>query len=205
MNTRRLLGLALALCTLAIPAAAQAGPVNDVLRADRLPPPGQATVRIVPPRGGTVMLYRGGKVAGWFMRPGFAQVDARVPYGVMATRGTAVLFHAGISMNPGLTELVWDEGNTPRIGWLPGPNAPAHHHGAHAVQAQHRPAAAARPRSTSIVQDMSRAPNDARRLAMFKRHLVTRKPFSTKEKTAALRTFRSKNYRTAAARLLRNG
>ncbi|HZO13425.1 MAG TPA: hypothetical protein VFB62_09195 [Polyangiaceae bacterium] len=205
MNTRRLLGIALALCTLAIPAAAQAGPVHDALRADRLPPPGQATVRIVPPRGGTVMLYRGGQVVGWFMRPGFAQVDARVPYGIMATRGTAVLFHAGITMNPGLTELVWGEGNTPSIGWLPGPNvhAHAHQHGAHAQPAT--PATATRPRSASLVQEMRRAPNDARRLALFKRHLVARRPLSSKDKTAALRTFHSKNYRTAAARLLRNG
>lgn len=207
MTTRRVVSLLLALCALAVPTAAYAGPVNDFLRADRLPPVGQATVRVVPPRGGSVMLYRDGKVAGFFMRPGFANVEAGQPYGVMAMRGTFQVFHAGILVHPGLTELVWEDGaNAPTIGYLPPPRIPAtrvhavgHSQGRTRGYAHH---SSARSSSPGLVRQLRSQPNDSRRLSALKRHLM-RERLSSKDAAAALRTFQSKSYRDAAARMIR--
>jgi hypothetical protein len=171
--SKALLALALALAALALPVSAMAGPVHDALRGDRLPPAGEALVNVVPPRGGSVMLYRDGKVAGWFLRPGAARVVPGATYGVMAMRGTHVLFHAGLTANPGLTELVWTHGDRPSIGYvppLPRPHAhraarPAPHahpakphaHPAKKAQASEAPASKAKATKRSRSQRASRA------------------------------------------------
>jgi hypothetical protein len=128
-KTKLFLQTAIVLAALAIPAAAsaQSGAVHDALRGSVFDPYA-STISVVPPRGGAVMVYRHGKVTGWYLQPGIATVRPGQVYGVLATRGTRMVFNAGILIRPGATELVWSDGDLPRIAY-----APAYHHRPHYV------------------------------------------------------------------------
>lgn len=77
------------------------------------------TVRVVPPKGGTVMLYRNGGVRGWWMHPSAITVRPGQVYGLVATRGTQVLFNAAMVFRPGYTDVVWTTEQVPRIAYSP--------------------------------------------------------------------------------------
>ena len=132
-TTKLLLPFLVALSLLAAPAVAlaQTGPVHQVL-AGTVFDPAATNLRIVPPKGGMVLVYRDGKAVGWLMRAGYLTVKPNRLYGVVATRGTTMLFNAGLMVRPGLTELVWKGDSTPQMSYLPSyygyANQPATHH-----------------------------------------------------------------------------
>ncbi|HHH11193.1 MAG TPA: hypothetical protein ENK23_03870, partial [Sorangium sp.] len=72
MSSRLFSVLVLLLAT-AIPAVATAQPtaLGRTLEGTALDP-AATTIRVVPPRGGTVLVYQKGKLVGWWTRPGMA-------------------------------------------------------------------------------------------------------------------------------------
>jgi hypothetical protein len=134
-----LLQTALAVVALALPASAQAqqpypypspgyqpmltplpasGPLGDALVGTPLDPYA-TTVHVVPPTGGTVMLYRDNSMRGWWMQEGLISVKPDMLYSLVATRGTTVVFAAGIVFRPGYTEVVWRGQDFPQIAYQP--------------------------------------------------------------------------------------
>jgi hypothetical protein len=120
-KTQRLIQIAVVAAALLLPASAFAsGPVHDALAGSVLDPMA-TTLKVVPPRGGAVMVYRNGKLKSWFLQPGLVTVQPGHVYGVMASRGSYMLFNAGIMMRDGFTELSWQDGNnTPAMAYYPG-------------------------------------------------------------------------------------
>jgi hypothetical protein len=123
-----------------------------------------ATIRVVPPRGANVMIYRNNKVEGWFVAPGVTTVQPGEVYGIVATRGTNVLFNAGLLLRPGWTDVVWNKGTLPTIGYQPsfvaGP-------GAHAYADARRPRPASGTQATTVprsttVDKAAQVPKSAR-------------------------------------------
>ncbi len=110
MKTFKLLApLAAVLGLLAAPSVASAdtGAVHNFLRGPIINP-AAATLRIVPPSGGQVMLHREGKAARWFVQTGLVQVEPGVTYEITAVRNNAVVFNSGIVARPGVTDIVWN-------------------------------------------------------------------------------------------------
>lgn len=95
--------------------------------------PNATTVHVVPPTGGTVMLYRNGDVRGWWLAPGLVSVKPDVLYNIVATRGTQMMFASGIVFRPGYTEIAWQGATVPAIAYQPawylmGTGAPPYGH-----------------------------------------------------------------------------
>ncbi len=87
--------------------------------------PHAAVVQVVPPQGGTVMLYRGSELVGWWMHPSFTTVRPGQLYGVVATRGTHLMHNAAMVFRPGITTISWDQGDVPLIVYQPAMRLPA--------------------------------------------------------------------------------
>ncbi len=115
--SRYLLMISLATGVL-VPAAAGAdtGPVQSFLRGPFFPP-GDSTLRIVPPRGGHVMLHRSGKPVRWFMTPMALRVEPGVTYAVTAVRDEKVVFDSGVVARAGILDLVWTESDSPVVSF----------------------------------------------------------------------------------------
>jgi len=128
-KTKLFLQMAIVLAALAIPAVASADPgtIHDALRGTAFDPYA-TTMRIVPPKGGAVLVYRRGKAVGWWLQPGITTVRPGQVYGVLATKGTRMIFNGGVLVRPGTTSLVWDGGDLPQVAYMP-----AYHHRPHYV------------------------------------------------------------------------
>src|SRR2546429_2606357 len=87
-------------------ASAETGAVHDFLRGPLISP-AAATLHIVPPAGGQVMLHRNGKAARWFVQPGFIQVQPGVTYELTGVRNNTVVFNSGLVARPGMMDVVW--------------------------------------------------------------------------------------------------
>ena len=125
---RRTTLLLIALAALAVPATALAdGPVHRALTGGVIDP-GATSLYIAPPKRGMVIVYRDGDAVGWFVNPGYLPVDANGVYGVVATRGSSMLFNARFRLRPGLTRLEWSDGNTPQVLYHPAYPAARHRH-----------------------------------------------------------------------------
>ncbi len=110
MKTTKLFAqLAVALGLLAAPsvASAETGAVHAFLRGPLINP-ASATLRIIPPSGGQVMLHRDGKAARWFVQPGLIQVEPGVTYEITAVRNNTVVFNSGLVARAGMTDVVWN-------------------------------------------------------------------------------------------------
>ena len=140
MKTPKLLLQAvLAMAALTVPAVAQAqqpypypqpgyqpmltplpmpGPLGEVFAGTPLDPYA-TTVHVVPPTGGTVMLYRDNSMRGWWMQEGLISVKPDMLYSLVATRGTNVVFASGIVFRPGYTEIIWRGDELPQIAYQP--------------------------------------------------------------------------------------
>ncbi len=118
--TWKLLTIAAAVCAalLSVSATATAGPVNRALTGGILDPYA-TTLRVVPPRGGMVMVHQNGKAVGWFMQAGIVNVTPNQIYGLTATRGTHVLFNASIVAREGYTQAIWGEDDAPQLTYQP--------------------------------------------------------------------------------------
>ncbi len=231
-QTKLFLQMAIVLAALAVPAAAsaQSGAVHDALRGTAFDPYA-STIRVVPPRGGAVMVYRRGKLTGWWLQPGIATVRPGHVYGVLATRGTRMVFNAGILIRPGATELVWSDGDLPRIAYVP-----AYHHRSHYVAARRGPGyghqiatqhhgtsprhdsarkvrrvkvSVKKPYSSVIdaahyrklLQRLVRSPHDTKRFAVLKK-VAKRYRFKQAQTSQIVRKFETRRYRRSAAKLL---
>ena len=97
---------------------AHAGPVNQFLTGGVVDP-NATTMRVVPPRGGMVVLHQNGQAVAWFMRTGFVNLRPNRIYSVTATRGSSMLFNANVMARRGFTELVWSNGNQPQMNFVP--------------------------------------------------------------------------------------
>lgn len=166
-SLRRSVLLLLALAAFAWPAvaSAEAGPVHRALTGGLIDP-GATTLYIEPPRQGMVIVYRDGEAVGWFVRPGYLSAKPNTVHGVVATRGTSMLFNAQLLLRPGVTQLSWSSGNAPRMVYQPAYRVPARPRAhaprgqaprgqaprAHAPPAAHRPATpGSRPAATGSV------------------------------------------------------
>jgi len=199
--------VAMALLAGSAGAFAQTGPVHASLRGTVLDPQA-TTVRVVPPRGAHVMLYRNGKVVGWWMHTGMANVTPGRTYGIIATRGTRVLFNAGLVARRGLTDIVWKSGSdVPHIAYHPVRQRPAYvgvSHSPHGHHGSSGPVAIAisSVRYRQLVRHMRAKRFDRDRLAVLKRYVRSYK-FNTWQARQLVRSFRSSRYKQAAARTLR--
>jgi hypothetical protein len=200
--------LLVALALLAVPtvAEAQVGPVHAALRGTVLDPQA-TTLSIVPPRGGQVVLYRDGQAKGWWLQPGIVTVVPNQAYGVIAVRGTEVLFNAAIIARPGTTVVSWENGGSlpsivyqPPYWMVPSPLGPAGHVGA---DAYHRPARhhISSARYRSMLARMDSEPTDQGRLAILRAH-AKRYDFSAGQARAIVGRLHDARYRTAAYRAL---
>ncbi len=149
-KTKLFLQMAIVLAALAVPAVASANPssIHDALRGTAFDPYA-STIRIVPPKGGAVLVYRHGKAVGWYLQPGIATVRPGAVYGVLATKGTRMVFNGGVLIRPGATEMVWNGGDLPQVAYLPAYHQRPHYvavrgHGSrnHAVGSHHANSAA---------------------------------------------------------------
>jgi hypothetical protein len=94
------------------------GPFGDALVGTPLDPYA-TTVHVVPPTGGSVMLYRDNAMRGWWLQEGLISVKPDMLYSLVATRGTNLVFAAGIVFRPGYTEIVWRGADFPQIAYQP--------------------------------------------------------------------------------------
>lgn len=194
MNTKLLASLLVAATVVAIPLTASAqvwGPpivvsphaaggsplVVGALNGPRLDPMA-ATARIVPPRGGTVMLYRDGKMKGWFTQASYAKLEPGRVYGVVATRGSSMLFNAGIIARPGLTEVVWEGSNkAPSIAFTPALrphyNGHTHHVSASGQGQSHHVGHAAAQSKTHFVSNRPKTTTSRPRVSVAKKSSAT--------------------------------
>lgn len=161
---RRALQLLVALFALAAPQAASAqGPVQRFLQGGVVDP-SASVVYVEPPRGGMVMVYEGNRPVGVLPRAGTLALRPGRVYGVVATRGSAMLFNQRLRLGAGLTSLVWAPGQSaPHMSFRPRfapPRAPR------PVTRAPRPAPRARPRPTARPAPRARAP---RRSALRRR------------------------------------
>ncbi len=233
-KTKLFLQMTIVLAALAIPAAAsaQSGAIHDALRGSAFDPYA-STISVVPPKGGAVMVYRHGKVTGWFLQPGIATVRPGQVYGVLATKGTRMVFNAGILIRRGATELVWSDGDLPRVAY-----APTYHYRSHYVAARrghgtgHQ--AAVRPHGSSptydstrqvsraklsakkpyssvisatqyrkLLKGLERSSRDRTRLGVLKKY-AKRYRFKQGQATQVVRKFDTQRYRRSAAKLLKS-
>jgi hypothetical protein len=124
MTTRRLWQLALTTALaltpmlLAADALAQSGPVNQFLTGGTIDPMA-TTLKVVPPEGGMVMVHRDGKAVAWLMQAGYVRLKPNREYGIVATRGTSMLFNGGLYARPGLTQFRWTSSDTPEVSYQP--------------------------------------------------------------------------------------
>lgn len=119
-HLRTTLRLVLALAVVAWPAvsSAEPGPVHRALTGG-LVDPAATTLFVAPPAQGMVIVYRDGQAVGWFVRAGYLAVAPNGVYGVVATRGTAMLFNAQLRLRPGLTRVEWASGDAPSVVYHP--------------------------------------------------------------------------------------
>ena len=134
---RRTLLLLVASAALAWPAVAmaEAGPVHRALTGGVVDP-GASALYIAPPSQGMVIVYRDGEAVGWFVNPGYLTVAPNGIYGIVATRGTSMLFNAQFRLRPGLTRVEWADGSSPTVLYQP-----AYPQARRPAQAEARPAA----------------------------------------------------------------
>jgi hypothetical protein len=138
-NLKMLLQAIVAVAALAFPAAASAQPTaypyqpgfQSMLSPFPVPgifgemfentalDPYATTVHVVPPQGGTVMLYRNNALSGWWLQPGLVSVKPDVLYSLVATRGKTVVFASGIVFRPGYTDVAWRGDALPQIAYQP--------------------------------------------------------------------------------------
>jgi hypothetical protein len=121
MTTRlKLLTIAAAVlaAVLTTSASASAGPVNRFLTGG-LVDPLATTMRIVPPRGGMVMVHDNGKAVAWLTRAGYVNVKPNRVYGITATRGRTLLFSTNMRVRRGYTEMIWGQGSQPQLSYVP--------------------------------------------------------------------------------------
>jgi pyruvate/2-oxoglutarate dehydrogenase complex dihydrolipoamide acyltransferase (E2) component len=221
-TTKRLLQLLCAAFILAAPALAQAqafpfppsyGPYGPAFGPVVTPLPGisnlfgdalentpldpyATTVHVRPPTGGTVMLYRGNALRGWWMQPGLVTVQPDVLYSLVATRGTTVLYASGIVFRPGYTAVAWTGNALPRIGYQPAwtmgypggryaarPSGHGHSHGS--------PAPAPEPAAPTAAEANAAEPaalKPARRLRAARSEIVALRDATAPEKRMAAPT-----------------
>jgi hypothetical protein len=212
----------LALGVLGTAQSAQAGEVHNFLTGASIDPHA-SILHIVPPRGGTVMLYRNAKLVGWWMQPGIVRAAPGKIYGVVATRGQSVLFNAHLIARPGTTSIAWRGGDTPAISFVPSylgydarhpAYAHAHGHGgshSRAATQQARPAGAGRApaKAQASGADLQRMrakldaqPNDAQRMGALRRYLRTHK-ISRKQSGAVVARFHTRKGKLEAASAMR--
>ncbi len=141
MNSlKRLLPAVVALFLWVVPNVADAQSLAPLygalgLGSGALATPTGTVVRVFPPKGAAVMLYAGNSVKGWWTSPGMVDVKPGRVHGVIATRGTQVLFHSRLIFRPGVTDIGWSNSNVPTIAYAPAPSV--------------RPPVAARPTVTA--------------------------------------------------------
>lgn len=82
-----------------------------------------ATARLYPPAGGTVMLYDGDTLVGWFMQPGFVNLVPNHIYGIAVMSGTTMQFNSGLLVRKGVTDVSFADGGYPQIQYYPSPAA----------------------------------------------------------------------------------
>ncbi|MCA9623189.1 MAG: hypothetical protein KC731_29420, partial [Myxococcales bacterium] len=100
------------------------GAVHAALQGPTIDPYGPVlatSLRIQPPKGALVMVYRDGKPIGMYSQAAFLPAQDDAVYGVVAFRGQTVLFKGNVVARPGVTELLWGAGRTPTILFHPAP------------------------------------------------------------------------------------
>lgn len=165
-----------------------------------------SVVQVVPPNGGTVMLYQGDKLKRWWWYPGFETVRPGEVYGVVATRGTSLLFNGAMVFRPGLTTLVWEKGaDYPLVGYQPAAHAAARPvtfaSPAHRTTASGRSAIPAATYRGLLIR-LDAKPRDADKLRVVAWY-ADRYRFRPSEASAVVARFKSGGYGRTAARLLR--
>ncbi len=174
-------------------ASAFAAPVNRLLTGGVVDPMA-TTLKIVPPRGGTVVVHNNGRAVAWFMRAGFVNLKPNHVYSVTATRGQSMLFNRNVMMRRGYTELVWSRGSQPQMNHVPayyGASRPRHAASSRRASSRH---AAPLPR-TSRAHRTSQS-----RRAAAPRRTQSRRTQSRRTKTQRTKTQRTKTRRTQSRR-----
>lgn len=145
---RRLTQILAALLVMAAPAIATAHDKGLAERTVEGTPfdPRESSLWITPPQGGTVLVYQDGDTKGWFIHSGAITVTPHQVYGILATRGTSVIFHSALLVRPGVTSLSWNDGSrSPTLAFQPmffPHRQGVHGHRPHPVAAGRHPAPA---------------------------------------------------------------
>jgi hypothetical protein len=199
---RRLLSLVVVGLGLAFPESADAQvpvPLTVPLGSPAFDP-SLATVRVTPPSGGAVMLYRNGVAHGWFMKNGLTTVEPGQVYGVLATRGKDVLFHGGVLMRQGITDLAWSTERVPAMSFTPSAYVYTNHY-AHGPHFDAPVNAIGGSRYRSLIRRMHAAEDERSKLAVLQAY-ARRYEFSRAQADGAIAEFHSRLYRRRAAQAL---
>ncbi|MBI4950591.1 MAG: hypothetical protein HY908_01020 [Myxococcales bacterium] len=130
-NVKLLLQAALGAAVLAASSAALAQPLpvnvtqmpSWLAGVDGMPSFDSATARLYPPPGGTVMLYDGDTLVGWYMQPGFVNLTPDHVYGIAVMSGTTMQFNSGLLVRKGITDVRFAASGYPTLQYYPSPAA----------------------------------------------------------------------------------
>jgi hypothetical protein len=165
MKTRRILQLAIVLLVALMPALAFAHAPQSAFQsavAGSVLDPHQSTLIIEPGKGMAVMVYEDGDLKGWFLKPGAVTVQPNHVYGVLATRGSSVVFHSGLLVRAGATKVSWAAtGNRPAVAFRPAFSSHGYSH-AHAHRQAARPAGVRHAATTPRAATTKAAPAPAK-------------------------------------------
>lgn len=204
----KLLAMAAALCATVLTTSATtfAGPVNRALTGGVIDPYA-TTLRVVPPKGGMVMVHQNGSAVAWFMQAGVINLKPNQIYGLTATRGTSMLFNASVVVRPGYTQAVWAKDNAPQLSYQPslvgGYGRPVHR-----PATTRRPSAATPPepsqparlpasRHRALMGELKGLSTDRQRWNVMKSY-NKRYALTVSQKRAIAGTFASASYKSAA-------
>jgi hypothetical protein len=130
MNIKFLIQAAVGAFVLSASSAALAQPVPinvtqmpSYLEGAGLPNYDTATTRLYPPTGGSIMLYDGDTLVGYFMQPGFVNLVPDHVYGIAVMNGTTMTFNSGLLVRKGLTDVTFADAGAPNIQYYPSPTA----------------------------------------------------------------------------------
>jgi len=206
--------LAVAMALLIAPATAFAGggPVYNALRGPVLDPYATTMLQVVPPKGGYVMVHRGGKLVTWFQQAGAMSVVPNQSYNLAAIVGSTMVFNGGIVARPGLTSVVWSGNSaTPAISFVPtrrfrpgrvGVDRRRHHTQQRAVPRRISQRHLGTRQYQRLMRNMRATPSEHGRLAVLRRY-ATKYRFRAWQARQALRVFRSRRYKQLALQAIK--